>query len=208
MGYLHLLLCVVYLEGMIAKLTGKVLEHDNEVTVVDVGGVGYGVFLTSEDQSRAGTGDQISLYIHESIRESGYDLYGFAVKSAMKLFELMLGVSGVGPKGALAILNLGSDSSLRTAIAGGDIKYLTAASGIGKKVAERIVVDLKNKVGLEASDEATGFLRDLPSSSQDEAMQALISLGYSPVDAATALRKVDPDLPAEQRIKRALKGGK
>jgi len=192
---------------MIAKLNGKILEHDNEVTIVDVNGVGYGVFLTSDDQSRADIGHEVSVYVHESIRENGYDLYGFVNKAALNLFKLLLGVNGVGPKGALSILNLGNDTALRASIAGGDVKYLTVASGIGKKVAERIVVDLKNKVGLESSDSAVDFLHDLPEGSQDEAMQALVALGYSPVDAALALRNVDSKLPTDQRIKLALKGG-
>jgi Holliday junction DNA helicase RuvA len=193
---------------MIAKLLGKVVEHDSDQTIVDVNGVGYGVFLNSTDQGRAIIGSDISLYIHENIRENGHDLFGFTTKTAQKLFELLLSVNGVGPKGALAITNLGSDGALRTAIAGGDVKFLTGASGIGKKVAERIVVDLKNKVGLAAVDSATGFLQDLPENSQDEAMQALIALGYSAADAASALRTVDTGLSVEARVKQALKGGK
>ncbi|MEK7603150.1 MAG: Holliday junction branch migration protein RuvA [Patescibacteria group bacterium] len=192
---------------MIAKLAGKVLEHDGDQTIVDVGGVGYGVFLNSEDQGRAQIGSDLLLYIHENIRENGHDLYGFTNKTAQKLFELLLSVNGVGPKGALAITNLGSDGSLRSAIAGGDVKFLTGANGIGKKVAERIVVDLKNKVGLVSGDDATGFLKDLPENSQDEALQALTTLGFSPADAASALRGIDPSLSSEQRIKLALKGG-
>jgi holliday junction DNA helicase RuvA len=192
---------------MIAKLTGKVLEHDGDQTVVDVQGVGYGVFLNTTDQAKAHMGEEIALYIHENIRENGHDLYGFTNKAAQRLFELLLSVNGVGPKGALAITNLGGDGALRAAIANGDVKFLTGASGIGKKVAERIVVDLKNKVGLESADSATGFLQDLPENSQDEAMQALITLGYTPADAAAVLRNVDASLPTEQRIKLALKGG-
>lgn len=193
---------------MIVKLTGTVAEHDGDQTVVEVGGIGYGVFLNSEDQIKAKIGEDVNLYIHENIRENGHDLYGFLTKNAQKLFELLLAVNGVGPKGALAITNLGSDSSVRAAIARGDIKFLTAATGIGKRVAERIVVDLKNKVGVLSSEDATGFLTELPENSQDEALQALIALGYSPSDAATSLRNVDQNLPLEQRVKLALKGGK
>lgn len=189
-------------------MTGRVAEHDGGITILDVNGIGYGVFLTTDDQSRTSIDSEVSVFIYESIRENGYDLYGFINKAALKLFELLIGVNGVGPKGALALLNIGDESSLRSSIAGGDIKYLTVASGIGRKAAERIVVDLKNKVGLTSSDDATGFLQDLPQSSQDEAMQALIALGFSPVDAGTALRKIDTDLPTEQRVKMALKAGK
>ncbi len=197
-----------YTWGMIGMLMGKVIEHDGELTIIDVHGVGYGVLLMHEDQSRSVIGGQASIYIYEHIREAGYDLFGFSSKTAKALFELLIGVNGVGPKGALAIMNLGSDSRLRAAIASGDTKFITEASGIGKKVAERIVVDLKNKVGLMPGEDATGFLYDLPESSQDEAMQALVALGYSPADAASALRGVDADLSTEKRLKQALKGGK
>jgi holliday junction DNA helicase RuvA len=190
---------------VIAKLTGEITEHDGEQTIINVGGVGYGVYLSAETQGRSTVGSNATFYIHENIRENGHDLYGFMSLPARKLFELLLSVNGVGPKSALAITNLGSEEALRAAIAAGDVKFLTAASGIGKKAAERIVVDLKNKVGLVSPDTAIDFLHDLPENSQDEAMQALVALGYSPSDAAGALRGVDTELPLEQRVKLALK---
>ncbi len=190
---------------MIAKLTGHVAEKLGELVVIDVAGVGYGVLMSIEDQASSQVGGKVSTYVYEAIRENAHDLFGFKSRSAKDLFELLISVNGVGPKGGMAIMNLGRETSLRAAIAGGDTKFISGASGIGKKAAERIVVDLKNKVGLSASDSATAFLDDAPMDQQDEALQALISLGYSPTDASTALRGIDPKLDSKQRIKLALK---
>lgn len=193
---------------MIAKLEGRVDEFEGDLVVVNVAGVGYGLNITNQNRANLKLGQSASFYIYEHIRETGHDLYAFGEKASKSLFEQLISVNGVGPKGALAILNLGDQSTLRAAIAGGDLKYISAASGIGQKVAERIVVDLKNKVGLVASSQATEFLHDLPQNSQDEALQALMALGYSATDAAAALRGIDSELPVDQRVKQALKGGK
>lgn len=191
---------------MIATLNGTIAEKLGELVVIDVGGIGYGVLMTIEDQIVCQVGSQASVYIYEAIRETSHDLFGFKSRSVKNLFELLLSVNGVGPKVALLILNLGSEASVRASIAGGDTKFISSASGVGKKVAERIVVDLKSKVGLSASDSATDFLSDSPIDEQDEAMQALIALGFSPMDASSALRGIDSAKPAEVRVKLALKG--
>lgn len=191
---------------MIATLSGKVSEKMGEVVVVDVGGVGYGVLVTAEDFGRLTTGQTFKLYIHEHIREQAHDLFGFCRLRTLQLFELLLTVNGVGPKMALSVLSIGNSDDVRVVIAGGDTKFIQRASGVGKRVAERIVVDLKDKVGLEGVDlAATGLLQGATALRQDEAAEALIALGYSPQDAAVALQGVDPALPTEERIKLALR---
>lgn len=190
---------------MIATLNGVVEEKLDDTIVLDVQGVGYGIYVAQEDYSKLITGKQSKLYVYEHIREQSHDLFGFLSKETQNLFERLLEVNGVGPKMALNMLSIGSSSELKQAIAGGDVKYITRASGVGRKVAERVVVDLKDKVGLIGVDiESTGLLVSEASMSQDEAAEALIALGYSPSDAAKALQSVDPSLPTEDRIKQAL----
>ena len=191
---------------MIATLTGVIAEKTMDAVVLDVSGVGYGVLVTSEDYGRLGAGDLAKLSIYEHIRETAHDLYGFLRTDTKELFELLLGVNGVGPKMALSVLSTGSDNDVRQAIATGDVKSIQKASGVGKRVAERIVVDLKDKVGLEGVDlGASGLLQSERAIAGDEAAEALITLGYSPQDASKALAGIDKDLPTEERIKQALK---
>lgn len=190
---------------MIARLKGRVAEHDGPMAVIDCGGVGYGVFVCTDELMTLKIGEDCTLYIAENIREDGHDLFGFTSASRRQLFRLLISVSGVGPKAAMAILNLGNEGAVRAAIANGDTKYITAASGIGRKVAERVIVDLKNKVGLVAADDATAFLRGSGISEQDEAFQALVGLGYSSSDASSLLADIDPALPIEDRVRMALK---
>lgn len=191
---------------MIATLTGVVAEKTADEVVLEVGGVGYGLLVANEDFGRLGSGDRAKLYIHEHIRENAHDLFGFTRIDAKELFELLLSVNGVGPKMALSVLNTGTANDVRAAIAGGDVKSIQKASGVGKRVAERIVVDLKDKVGLEGVDlSTTGLLHSDVALLKDEAVEALVSLGYTAADAATALSSVDKALPTEDRIKQALK---
>ncbi|HSW98856.1 MAG TPA: Holliday junction branch migration protein RuvA [Candidatus Saccharimonadales bacterium] len=191
---------------MIALLTGVVAEKTMDAVILDVSGVGYGVLVTSEDYSRLGSGDLVKLYIYEHIREAAHDLYGFLLRDTQDLFELLLGVNGVGPKMALSVLSIGNAGAVRQAIASGDTKSIQKANGVGKRVAERIVVDLKDKVGLEGVDLASsGLLQSDTAIAQDEAAEALMALGYSPQDAGKALAGIETSLPTEERIKQALK---
>lgn len=191
---------------MIATLTGKVAEKISDIVVLDVQGVGYGVLVPSEDFGTLAAGTGAKLYIYEHIRENSHDLFGFTRLDTKKLFEQLLNVQGVGPKMALSVLSVGTADAVRRAIAGGDVKFIQQASGVGKRVAERIVVDLKDKVGLAGVDLATaGLLQSDALAQQDEAAEALMALGYSAQDATTALAGIDPNLPTEQRIKQALK---
>jgi Holliday junction DNA helicase RuvA len=194
---------------MIATLSGVVSEKLGDLVVLDVRGVGYGVHVTVEDFGRLIPGQQTKVYVYEHIREQSHDLFGFVSLDTKTLFEQLLGVTGIGPKMALAVLSVGTASEVRLAVAGGDTKFITRASGVGKRVAERIVVELKDKVGLEGVDLAsTGMLQGEGLLMKDEAVEALVSLGYSPQDAAAALHEIDKTLPTEDRIKKALQGGK
>lgn len=191
---------------MIATLSGVVSEKLNDVVVLDVQGVGYGLFVTTEDYGRLATGTSAKLYVYEHVREQAYDLFGFVNLETKALFEQLLDVTGIGPKMALNVLSIGSAAAVRQAIAGGDIKFIQQANGVGKRVAERVVVELKDKVGLEGVDlESSGLLQGENNLLQDDAVQALVALGYTAADASKSLAHVDPKLPTEERVKLALK---
>ena len=177
-----------------------------DMIVLDVRGVGYGLQVTAEDFGRLPTGESAKLYVYEHVREQAYDLFGFVQYDTKKLFEQLLGVKNVGPKVALAVLDIGTAPAVRGAIAAGDVKLLQSAKGVGKRAAEQIVVELRDKVGLGASEAAEGIVTRPGVNTQDEAVEALISLGYSPQDATLALKDIDAMLPVEERIKLALKG--
>ncbi len=192
---------------MIATLTGIISEKIGSQAVIDAAGVGYGVLVTTSDLGRLLTGTRAKLYIYENIKEDAHDLYGFVTVSDKRLFEQLLSVKNVGPKVAMAVLDIGTADAVRVAIAGGDVKQLQTAKGVGKRAAEQIVVELKDKVGLAGIDLATsGLLQGEGLLLQDEAVEALVSLGYSAQDAAAALHGVDPELATEDRIKQALMG--
>lgn len=190
---------------MIATLTGKITDKNLDSLVLEVSGVGYELYTTISDMSNIALDDSIKFYIYEHIREQAHDLFGFISIYDKQLFEKLLSVNGVGPKMALAIMNVGSSKEVKEAIAKGDVKVLQSASGVGKKVAERIVVDLKDKVGLLSSDQATAFLSEVSHDSNSEAVDALVSLGYSQNDANYMLKDIDSELSTEEKIKLALK---
>lgn len=192
---------------MIATLSGTVSEKLGELVVLDIQGVGYGLLVNSEDYGKLTTGEPARVYVYEHIRENAHDLFGFISQDTKALFELLLSVNGVGPKMALSILSTGNSGEVRSAIAGGDTKFIQRASGVGKRVAERVVVDLKDKVGLVGIElEGTGLLQTDGILRQDDAIEALVALGYAPQDAARALQSVDDSLSTAERIKQALKG--
>ena len=193
---------------MIATLSGVVSEKLGDVLVLDVGGVGYGLIVTLADFGSLHAGQPTKLYVHEHIREDAHDLYGFAQQDTLGLFRQLLSVKNVGPKVALAVLGIGTAADVRAAIAGGDVKRLQTAKGVGKRAAEQMVVELRDKVGLMPGAAAEDVVGRGAANLADEATQALLSLGYSEADAALALQNIDPSLPTEERIKQALKGGK
>lgn len=190
---------------MIATLNGVVSEKLRDAVVVECGGVGYGVQVTAEDFGRLEPGETTKLYVYEHIREQSHDLFGFVQLDTKRLFEQLLGVKNVGPKVALAVLDVGSGNVVRGAIANGDVKLLQSAKGVGKRAAEQIVVELRDKVGLVAGETAEDIVGRPGVNTQDEAVEALIALGYAPQDATVALKNIDPSLPTEERIKLALK---
>ncbi|MEO8104851.1 MAG: Holliday junction branch migration protein RuvA [Candidatus Saccharibacteria bacterium] len=194
---------------MIATLSGIVSEKLLDAIVLDVHGVGYGLYVTAEEGDRLVVGQPAALFVYEHIREQAHDLFGFMSRDTKSLFEQLLGVNGVGPKMALSVLGIGPAAGVRQAIASGDTKTIQLANGVGKRVAERIIVDLKDKVGLVGVDlQSTGLLRGEGMLLQDEAVEALVSLGYTPADAAAALQSIDSSLPSEDRVKLALTGKK
>lgn len=191
---------------MIATLSGVVSEKIGSMAVVEIGGVGYGVLLPVSSLDRLSTGESARLYIYEHIKEDAHDLIGFLSLDDKRLFEQLLSVKNVGPKVAMAVLDLGGANEVRSAIASGDVKRLQTAKGVGKRAAEQIVVELRDKVGLVATGAAEDIVTRGGINTADEAVQALVSLGYSETDAMLALKNVDASLPTEERIKLALKG--
>lgn len=190
---------------MIATLSGTVAEKLGELVILDVAGVGYGLLVPNEDYGRLPIGEQATLYIYEHIRENAHDLYGFIKLDTKRLFEQLLEVTGVGPKMALSVLSIGNVQAVRAAIASGDTKFIQAANGVGKRVAERVVVELKDKVGVMATADIDALFRGEGVAKKDEAVQALLSLGYTLPDAVAALSTVKGDLSTEERIKEALR---
>jgi Holliday junction DNA helicase RuvA len=189
---------------MIATLEGKIAQKIGDLVVIECGGVGYGLFVTFEDFGALNSGEPAKLFIYEHIRENTHDLFGFRNLETKFLFEQLLSVNGVGPKMALSIMSVANSGEVRKAIAAGDTKFISQATGVGKRVAERVVVDLKDKVGLTSDENATDFLT-ATANPNDEALQGLVALGYSVQDASNALKGIDDKLSAEERIKQALK---
>lgn len=191
---------------MIATLRGTITEQDITSIVIECAGVGYGVLVTAADHGAMSLGQDYKLYIYENIKEDAHDLIGFKSKDSKALFQQLLTVKNVGPKGALAVLDIGSADTVRAAIAGGDVKLLQSAKGVGKRAAEQIVVELRDKVGAPVGTAAEDLIGRSGINQNDEALQALVALGYSDADAQSALQCVDKSLSTEERIKQALKG--
>lgn len=180
---------------MIAYLRGRVAAKSLGAVVLEVGGVGYHLTVTPELSTALKEGDEAKLLVYEQIREDAYTLYGFADEDSRLLFAALVGVSGVGPKGALGVMSAGSAAHIRDAIAAGDLDLLEGVSGIGKKTAQRIIIELKGKLELGEDGPA-----------QDPAYQALVGLGYTPAQAAAAVRSIPRDVKGDQeRIKVALR---
>ncbi len=190
---------------MIAHVVGKVAEKFNGSIIVDVAGVGYEIAVALSDFESTHLDTEVKFYTYHHIREQSQELFGFSTLAAKKLFEMLITVQGVGPKAALAILSLGTAEQVRNAIANGDSAYITQASGVGKKTAERVIVDLQDKVGLPTKYD-TPIQTEL--NTADEALEALMALGYTLADATKALEGVDAKLTTAQRVTQALKGGR
>ena len=196
---------------MFYYVNGTVTELEAGLAVIDCGGVGYACATTNYTLSQLKKGERAKLYTYMNVREDAVDLFGFSSQSELHSFKLLLGVSGVGPKAALAILSTNTPANLAMAVVMGDEKALTAAPGIGKKIAQRIILELKDKLAKEQASFGpdTGGsvpLTVLPNDKAKEAGAALAVLGYSGSEVAAALKGIDIDtLPLEEIIRQALK---
>lgn len=185
---------------MIARLTGKVLEKNQDGLVVDVGGVGYAIMVSAADHGSATVDDNLTLHIHEHIREDAHDLYGFTNLPSKRFFQQLISISGVGPKVALSVLSAAALPQLQQAIASGDAAVFKGVAGVGTKTAERIIVELKGKVGDALVPHPIPGAR-----AADPAYQALIGLGYTATQAAQAVAALPAEITGEQeRVKAAL----
>lgn len=190
---------------MIAHVFGKVAEKFNGSLVIDVHGVGYEVSVATNDFDAVILDQEVKFYTYHHVREQSEELFGFSSLAAKKLFEMLITVQGVGPKAALAILSLGDAEQVRNAIANADSGFVQKATGVGKKTAERVVVDLSDKVGLPTHYGRTEAPVQTELNTSDEALEALMTLGYTLADATKALENVDVNLPTSQRVTEALK---
>ncbi|MDR1196978.1 MAG: Holliday junction branch migration protein RuvA [Candidatus Nomurabacteria bacterium] len=190
---------------MIAFVNGKVIEKIAGAVVVDVGGIGYEVQVPAGEFGKAVPGEPAKYYTYHHVREQSEELFGFSTLAGKRLFELLITVQGVGPKAALAILSLGEADAVRSSIASQDAGYISGASGVGKKTAERITLDLRDKVGSPTyvpGYDNSGAITNLAG---DEALDALMALGFNLADATNALKDVPSDKSTAERVKLALK---
>lgn len=193
---------ICYDLGMIGSLRGKVVLRTEKFIILETGGVGYKVNVSPDTLLKTSKDSEEALFfIHTHVREDSLELYGFTSREELGFFEMLLGVSGVGPKSALAILGITTVETLKKAVGSGDTAYLTKVSGIGKKTAEKIVIELRDKMDGELGESLQGSV---------DVIEALKSLGYSQMEARDALKKVPGDLNTNQKIREALKilGGK
>lgn len=191
---------------MIAHLVGEVTEKLETSAIIDVHGIGYEVILTQGDLDAFNLGSKVKVYTYHALRENSEELYGFSSLAAKRLFELLISVNGVGPKAAINILSLGAPEEVRNAIANTDAAYIAKATGVGKKSAERVIVDLRDKVGLPSKYGSSDTGLSFGASQQnDEALDALIALGFPLKEATAALAEVDSNMTVEERIREALK---
>lgn len=191
---------------MIAHLRGTVSEKFEGTVIIDVHGVGYEVAVAAHDFDALQLDDTAKIYTYHHVREQAEELFGFSSLMAKKLFELLISVQSVGPKAALAVLSLGSAEAVRNAIATSDIAYVQQASGVGKKTAERVVVDLRDKVGApSAYGRVDSGSEPVVAAAEDEALEALMALGYTLADATKALSGIDTALSTSDRVTQALR---
>ena len=193
---------------MLYYVSGPVAVLEPGLAVIDCGGVGYGCRVTAYTAGQLKLNQPARLYITESIREDAFDLYGFISREEQRCFELLTSVNGVGPKAAMAILSSGGPQNFTLAVMTGDEKLLTAAQGVGKKIAQRIILELKDKLGGTAElDFSTGPVSAAPTPGGSAALAhaALQELGYSPAEISAALKGADPNASTEELVRYALR---
>ncbi len=198
---------------MFYSLTGKLIYKGEQTVAISCGGVGFKCAATRSTISALPSvgADDVTVYTHLNVREDALDLFGFYSEQELDAFKLLIGVSGVGPKAALAILSELSPDRFAVAVASGDSKAITAANGVGPKLAQRVVMELKDKIGSFsfASDDAVQISNAVNAvnnmSNTAEAISALVALGYSQSESSVAISKLSPELSVEELIKGALK---
>ena len=193
---------------MLYYVSGPVTILEPGMAVIDCGGVGYGCRVTAYTAAQLKLNQNARLYVTESIREDAHDLYGFISKEEQRCFQLLTSVNGVGPKAALAILSSGGPQNFTLAVMTGDEKMLTAAQGVGKKLAQRIILELKDKLGgssMELDFSAGSAVAAAPAGNAALANAALQELGYSAAEITAALKGADPNASTEELVRYALR---
>ena len=199
---------------MVSYIRGELVAVEKEKVIIDVGGVGYGIFMPESAMGLLPQmGNEVKLYTYLNVREDAMQLFGFLTHDDLEIFKLLIGVSGIGPKGGLSILSKLTADDLRFAIMSGDSKAISAAPGIGKKTAEKVIIELKDKLDIEQilnpSDSETKSAIKMDSSAnevQSEAVQALVALGYGSTESLKAVNKVNSgNMTVEEVLKQALK---
>lgn len=196
---------------MISYIRGELAALEKDKVIVDVGGVGYGIYMPGQAMALLPpTGSEVKIHTYLNVREDAMQLFGFLTRDDLEIFKLLIGVSGIGPKGGLSILSKLSPDDLRYAVLSGDVKAISAAPGIGKKTAEKLIIELKDKLDIaDVLDHAIG--NDAPvaennSTIQSEAVQALVALGYGSTESLRAVKQVELENPTvEDLLKEALK---
>jgi Holliday junction DNA helicase RuvA len=182
---------------MIGSIKGKIILKTDKFAVIEANGVGYKISVSPDFLTKAKEDAEVFLWIHSHIREDSFDLYGFLDYEELEFFEMLINVSGIGPKGALTILSVATIDTLKRAIKTSDLPYLTKISGIGKKTAEKMVIELRDKIGVINTE---GNLRD-----ELDALEALKSLGYSQNEAREAIKDLPADMDTSTKVRNALK---
>lgn len=194
---------------MFYYLDGTVTIIEKNLAVIDVGGVGYGCCVSTNTVSHLEIGKKCRLYTYCNVKEDAFDIYGFYSQHEKRSFEMLISVSGVGPKAAVSILSVTTPEGLALAVINGDVKAITAASGVGKRIAERIILELKDKISKEAGELGGAEVSPVVqagSSKYSEASAALGVLGFTPAEAGAVLKKIDVEsLSVEDIIRQALK---
>ncbi|MCC7004831.1 Holliday junction branch migration protein RuvA [Candidatus Nomurabacteria bacterium] len=187
---------------MISKIEGNIAKIDLRFVIVDVNGVGFKVNTTTDaiEKATKTKNEKISFWTYLAVRENALDLYGFLDEESLHFFELLIGISGIGPKSALSILNATTIDTIREAVSSGDPTYLTKVSGVGKKSAEKIIIELKDKLGAEIGERPTHNMKD-----SALAIEALKSLGYGEREAREVVKKLDKNAGTQEIVKQALK---
>lgn len=190
----------IELRLMFAYIKGTVQRKTEKYIIVLHSDLGYKVFLKESDREKLKVGEEIELHLYHYIKDDTSDLYGFKTLQELEMFELLLSISGIGPKAALGILQLASVDQIKQAVASGDSSILTRVSGVGKKTAERVILELKSKIS--GLDEISGNNKELQSDM--DVIDALVGLGYSQFDAREVLKTIDRNLDVSEKIKKAL----